>query len=584
MARKFQLKTKCRFTAAGLFLFFSIAAHAQSGADTGTPAAKPPPTPILRDLPFLPKQPVSPPLPAGETISQKPVKTDPAETPATSYPSTPPGGGTASDWLPSDVAAPRPIPAGGSTNTYPNRPSAPASTTLPTPVRGPVEGLPDAATVLDILRRMPRSPISGGSSSVNSGPTAPGPKPRGTVQVSPGKNSSTPRVVAVAPGQAFVPRAKPRPPAVPAAVVGAVVADVREREVIVTLAPSASDATVEELGRSFGLDGSTLYPSALLGARVVRFRIRDTRSIADVVQQLSTDARVQTSQPNYVFTASQAAVKAAPLSVPQYAPQKMHLAEAHKFAQGKGVKIAVIDTAIEATHPALNGAIVATLDALGETKSVPELHGTSIAGIIGARAELMGMAPAASILNVRAFAKGSTVSAQSHTLAILKGLDWAVLNGARVINMSFAGPNDPILGQAIAAAIKRGAVIVAAAGNGGPDALAAYPGAYSNVIAVTAIDSSDTLYKNANHGTYIAVAAPGVDIIGAAPKGTYEISSGTSMAAAHVSGLAALMIEKNPKATPQDILTQLSKSARRLPGLKVEEIGAGIADAAEALK
>ncbi len=351
-----------------------------------------------------------------------------------------------------------------------------------------------------------------------------------------------------------------------------------------TLAPSASDATVEELGRSFGLDGSTLYPSALLGARVVRFRIRDTRSIADVVQQLSTDARVQTSQPNYVFTASQAAVKAAPLSVPQYAPQKMHLAEAHKFAQGKGVKIAVIDTAIEATHPALNGAIVATLDALGETKSVPELHGTSIAGIIGARAELMGMAPAASILNVRAFAKGSTVSAQSHTLAILKGLDWAVLNGARVINMSFAGPNDPILGQAIAAAIKRGAVIVAAAGNGGPDALAAYPGAYLNVIAVTAIDSSDTLYKNANHGTYIAVAAPGVDIIGAAPKGTYEISSGTSMAAAHVSGLAALMIEKNPKATPQDILTQLSKSARRLPGLKVEEIGAGIADAAEALK
>ncbi len=145
-------------------------------------------------------------------------------------------------------------------------------------------------------------------------------------------------------------------------------------------------------------------------------------------------------------------------------------------------------------------------------------------------------------------------------------------------------PNDPLLGQAITAAVKQGVTIVAAAGNGGPDASPAYPGAFPNVIAVTAIDDHDAIYKSANRGTYIAVAAPGVDIIGAAPKGAYDISSGTSMAAAHVSGVAALLLEKNPKLTPRDIRDALSKSARQPPRLIAEDMGAGIVDAAEALR
>ena len=150
--------------------------------------------------------------------------------------------------------------------------------------------------------------------------------------------------------------------------------------------------------------------------------------------------------------------------------------------------------------------------------------------------------------------------------------------------MSFAGPNDVLLGQAIAAAVKHGVTIVAAAGNAGPDAPPAYPGAYPNVIAVTAIDDKDALYQSANRGTYIAVAAPGVDIIGASPNGGYDMSSGTSMAAAHVSGVAALLLEQNPKLTPRNILDRLSKSARQPPRLIAEDMGAGIVDAAEALQ
>ena len=132
--------------------------------------------------------------------------------------------------------------------------------------------------------------------------------------------------------------------------------------------------------------------------------------------------------------------------------------------------------------------------------------------------------------------------------------------------------------------MKRGIVAVAAAGNGGPDAKPAYPAAFADVIAVTATDSGDATFKSANHGSYIAVAAPGVDIISAAPNGAYDIASGTSMAAAHVSGIAALLLEKNPKLSPAGVRDAIAQSARKEPGRPADELGAGIADAAAAVE
>lgn len=451
---------------------------------------------------------------------------------------------------------------------------------------GPTDGLPDAVTVLNILRGLPHW-IPGGDTSEGGtyGPPDSGPKPKGGATPSTDNGASKPpnRVVTINPGAPFTPRPAPRGDGTPPAVIGAIVPEVRAREVLVTLGPGSDAATVTAISTDLGLDGETLYTSNLLGTRVVRFQIPDTRSIGEVTQQLAGDSRVQVAQPNYVFTANQGAAKPVALPIPQYAPQKLHLDQAHRIAQGKQIKIAIIDTAIDTTHPAFANSILATFDALGETKSEPERHGTAIAAIVGARAELTGVAPAANILGVRAFATDAGGKAVSNTLALLKALDWAAINSARVINMSFAGPNDPLLGQAIAAAVKRGIVVVAAAGNGGPSAAPAYPGAYPSVIAVTAIDSVDAIYKNANRGTYIALAAPGVDIIAAAPKGAYDISSGTSMAAAHVSGIAALMLEKNPKLTPKEIRDMLSKSARRMDRMDAADIGAGIADAVEAL-
>ncbi len=148
--------------------------------------------------------------------------------------------------------------------------------------------------------------------------------------------------------------------------------------------------------------------------------------------------------------------------------------------------------------------------------------------------------------------------------------------------MSFAGPADPRLGDALERASKRGIVLIAAAGNAGPNSPPLYPAADRNVIAVTATDIEDRLFSGANRGNHIAVAAPGVDVLVPAPGGgNYQYTTGTSVAAAHVSGVVALLIERNPKLTPADVRRILTRTAKSL-GPR-ERAGAGLVNAFQAV-
>jgi subtilisin family serine protease len=146
--------------------------------------------------------------------------------------------------------------------------------------------------------------------------------------------------------------------------------------------------------------------------------------------------------------------------------------------------------------------------------------------------------------------------------------------------MSFAGPKDPLLERAIGALKGRDVVMVAAAGNAGTKSPPLYPAANPNVIAVSATDSQDRLFEASNRGGYIALTAPGADIFLPAPDNKYQMTSGTSFSAAYVSGLAALMLERNPALKPDDVRAILMRTARDLgsPG-RDDLFGAGEADA-----
>jgi subtilisin family serine protease len=165
-------------------------------------------------------------------------------------------------------------------------------------------------------------------------------------------------------------------------------------------------------------------------------------------------------------------------------------------------------------------------------------------------------------------------------VTIIKAIDWAVHSGARVVNMSFAGPKDPALHETLAAAAKQGVVLIAAMGNAGPKSPPLYPGADENVIAITATDADDHIFAMANVGAYVAAAAPGVDVLLPAPNGGYSLETGTSVSAALASGVVALAFERKPRATVHDIRKWLISGARR-PALGFDKalIGAGVIDA-----
>ena len=347
-------------------------------------------------------------------------------------------------------------------------------------------------------------------------------------------------------------------------------------EIVIELRNTVSPQQVEALQNRHRLTRIESQTSRLSGTTMYRWRIPDRRSVPAVVRQLETDNLVASAQPNYRFTLQQAAAAAGDPA--QYELAKLRLPEAHALSRG-GVTVAVIDSGVDETHDELKGSVVEIFNPLPTPMAVDN-HGTAIAALIAGHGKLMGAAPNAKILAARAFdPTGSGGGAEGTTFAILKSLDWADEKGARIINMSFAGPNDPAIHRALEAASKKGIVLIAAAGNAGAKSPPLFPAADVNVIAVSATDADDKLFEQSNRGKHIAVAAPGAQLLVATPNG-YEVSSGTSYSAATVSGVVALMLERRGDLTPGRVREILQSSAKDI-GPKGRDVmfGAGLADA-----
>jgi subtilisin family serine protease len=361
-------------------------------------------------------------------------------------------------------------------------------------------------------------------------------------------------------------------------------------EVVVELATSTTNQQFDALARRQRLRRLQTFNLQLGGTTLVRWRITDRRSVPAVVRALETDASVLSAQPNYRFALQDGTARTAAPGEgdpAQYVLDKMHLPQAHELAKGNKVLVAVVDAGVDIKHPDLAGDIAGTFDATGAGLK-PHMHGTAIAGAIAAHGRLMGAAPAAQILAVQAFT-GTGGPEDGTSFPIMTGIDWAVSHGARIINMSFAAPQqDPGIARRVAEAYAKGVVLVAAAGNKGAKSDPFYPGAEPNVIAVTSTDASDQLPAFANRGRYVAVAAPGVDLMLLAPNGGMQFSSGTSFSAAYVSGTVALMLERRPDLAPDGLRQALTGTAHQLGAKGTDKAadgqsGAGLVDAYQAV-
>lgn len=358
----------------------------------------------------------------------------------------------------------------------------------------------------------------------------------------------------------------------------------RPRELLVEVAGGTSNEVKEALARDYRAEINELGTVELAGVRIWHLTFGPAGNLHETLTALLQDRRVLTAQPNYIYT---------PVQGP---PEKKDVLPGNGVTQappagkqqpsGAGVKLAIIDTCVEGNHDELKGSIASSFSAAGPASRncKPENHGTAVASLIAGHGKLHGTAERAEILSAQAFSftsEENEVVATSREIAL--SMDWAAQTGAQVMNLSFAGPADPLIERVVAAAYRKNIGLIAAAGNAGPASPPLYPAAYPEVIAVTATNGNLELYSAANRGKYISVSARGVDVLAAHIDNSYGIESGTSFAAAEVSGVVAALLEMRPNAGPEEIRAALQNTAAAVPGAEKDAAGAGVVNPAAAV-
>ncbi len=259
----------------------------------------------------------------------------------------------------------------------------------------------------------------------------------------------------------------------------------------------------------------------------------------------------------------------------QWAQRKIGLPQVWESTTGDpGIVIALIDTGVN-PMPDLEGALVPGWDFV-ENDAVPQdtsTHGTRVASVIAARGNnAIGMAGhcwQCRIMPVRVTAGGSV-----NPDRIAQGIIWAVEHGARIINVSLTrtGSPDPIEEQAVRYALDRGVLVVASAGNAG-NAIPQYPAAYPGVLSVGGTDDSDSLYFWSSRGPWVALTAPGCHMV-LDPTITPGTICGTSFTPGAVSGVAGLILSRNPSLTTHQVIAALTATAKPVPGVAYGRIDA----------
>jgi len=306
------------------------------------------------------------------------------------------------------------------------------------------------------------------------------------------------------------------------------------------LGKSARKRIAQRIARRYGLTLTDNWPMPMIGVDCYVMVVPTGETTSAAAKKVSGDSDVDWAQPMATYTGQGASPSHNdPLYAAQPAAREWHLADLHRIATGRGVKVAVIDSGIEATHPDLAGQVLVNRNFVAGQQLAPEQHGTGVAGIIAAKADngigIAGIAPGARLLGLRAcWQVNGAAGTVCDSLSLAKAIYFAIEQHADVINLSLAGPGDRLVGELLKVALAKGTAIVSAfdrklAGGG-------FPASLAGVIAV-----SDTSLAPAREQAYIA---PGRDIPTTQPGGRWFLVNGSSYAAAHVSGLIALMRER----------------------------------------
>jgi hypothetical protein len=311
------------------------------------------------------------------------------------------------------------------------------------------------------------------------------------------------------------------------------------------LARSARHRLANRIARQHGLTLLDDWPMPLLGLDCFVMSVPHGQSVTQVAEQVSRDPAVVFAQPMHAYEAEGGGPPYNdPLFKAQPSTQEWRVADLHRVASGRGITVAVIDSQIEDAHPDLAGQIAVDRNFAPGPALRSEQHGTGIAGIIAAKANngqgIVGLAPHARLMGLRACwqvgdgpAAATTVC---DTLSLAKALHFAIERRADVINLSFSGPPDLLLGRLLEVGLRRGISIVAAFDN--RRAGGGFPASQPGVIPV-----EDESLAAPPARVY---TAPGRDVLTTQPGGRWYLVNGSSYAAAHVSGLLALIRERRP--------------------------------------
>lgn len=314
-------------------------------------------------------------------------------------------------------------------------------------------------------------------------------------------------------------------------------------------------AQANRIEERYGVSTVAEWPLNSIGAHCLVLSVPGDASAERLAAEMQGDASIRTAQSVRNFRTLGTSGYADNLAPLQHGLKQIRASEAHETVTGKNIRIAVVDTGIDFSHPDLASRKAASMDLVGPDNTIdapPEIHGTAVAGVIAADAEddkgIIGVAPDAKIIGLRAcWQEQSAGAGRCNSFSLARAINVAITKNADIINMSLGGPYDPLLAELVEKAHERGVTIIAAKEE---EQDAYFPASMPGVVAVRSSSGSDG-----------SLVAPGTDIISTAPDEGYDYFSGASVSAAHASGVAALLLERVPNLGPRDLNRALASGA-----------------------